>query len=178
MKLIRSIKDSFLQIVITILLGTLWHFIFDWLDKNIIIAAICPVNESIWEHLKLLFYPVLLFSIVEYIFKSVKSSFLVARTIGVLSGMLAIIVLYYTYSGIIGKDNTVMDIIIYILSIFITYGVSGMLKSKRCCSFFSYKFICAIILIIIVALFTLFTYNPPKINLFRDQTTDSYSYEL
>lgn len=178
MKLIRSIKGSFLQIVITLLLGTLWHFIFDLLGKNIIIAALCPVNESIWEHLKLLFYPVLLFSIGECIIKRVKSSFLVARTIGVISGMLTIIILYYTYSGIIGRDNTVVDIIIYIISTFITYGISGMLKDKRGCSFFSYKFICTIILITIVTLFTLFTYNPPKINLFRDQTTNSYSYEL
>lgn len=176
MKFIRSIKDSFIPIVITILLGTLWHFIFDLLGRNIIIAAICPVNESIWEHLKLLFYPVLILYIGECIIKSVKSSFLVARTIGLITGMLLIIIMYYTYSGIIGKNNTVVDIIIYIISIFITYGISGMLMDKKFCSSSNYKFLCVILLIILITVFTLFSYNPPKINLFRDQMANSYSY--
>lgn len=176
MKFIQSIKTNFIQIVLTILLGSLWHFVFDWLGKNNFIAAFFPVNESIWEHLKLLFYPVLLLSIMECIIRGVKPGFLVARTIGIIVGMLMILILYYTYSGITGKDSTIVDIIIFIISIFITYGISGMLMDKEFSSLPSSKIICVILLISIITSFTLFTYNPPKINLFLDHNTNTYSY--
>jgi hypothetical protein len=176
MKFIRSIKTNFISIVLAILLGSLWHFVFDWLGKNNIIAAFFPVNESIWEHLKLLFYPVLLLSIMECIIRGVKPGFLVARTIGTIVGMFMILILYYSYSGIIGKDITIIDIIIFIISIFITYVISGMLIDKKFCLLLSYKIICVILLIGIITSFTLFTYNPPKIKLFLDHKTNIYSY--
>ena len=43
--------------IFTGVVGTLLHFFFDWTGKNVIVALFSAVNESIWEHLKLLFYP-------------------------------------------------------------------------------------------------------------------------
>lgn len=45
--------------------GTLWHFVYEWSGENPIIGAIAPVNESVWEHLKLLFFPSLFYFITE-----------------------------------------------------------------------------------------------------------------
>lgn len=47
----------------TSVLGTLSHFFYDWSGRNPLAALISPVNESIWEHMKLLFFPSLLWSL-------------------------------------------------------------------------------------------------------------------
>ncbi len=176
MKIMHSIKPSLLRIFITIIIGTLMHFIFDFSGKNAIIAALCPVNESVWEHLKLLFYPVLVLSIDECIAKKVNSNFILARTISIVIGMLTIVILYYAYTWIFGKNYTVIDIAIYIISVFITYGISAILEEKKFILFPYHKTLSIIAILIIITLFTIFTYNPPKINLFRDQSTNTYSY--
>nr|WP_236945659.1 DUF6512 family protein [Enterocloster clostridioformis] len=45
------------------LLGTLLHFTYRWSGRNPLIGLIAPVNESVWEHMKLLFFPMLLFGL-------------------------------------------------------------------------------------------------------------------
>ena len=53
---------------VTSLLGTLLHFLYDWLGKSVWVAPFSGVNESTWEHMKLLFWPMLLFAIVQSFF--------------------------------------------------------------------------------------------------------------
>lgn len=175
MKFFKNIKSNILRILFAIALGTLWHFIFDLTGKNSFVAYICPVNESIWEHLKLLFYPVLILSIVELILVKKKGNFIISRTLGLLTGLISIVVLYFTYSGIIGKGYTFVDITIYVISIFITYGVSGMIKDSALSHSTIASFLCVALIIGLVVLFSIFTYKPPHINLFRDKNTNSYS---
>ena len=52
----------------TSILGTFLHFFFDLTGGNVVAALFSAVNESIWEHMKLLFFPMLIFSIIEYLF--------------------------------------------------------------------------------------------------------------
>jgi len=42
--------------------GVLLHFLYDWLPCGLT-ALISPVRESIWEHLKVLFYPLVIFGL-------------------------------------------------------------------------------------------------------------------
>ena len=44
--------------------GTLLHFVYDWSGGIPLVAAFSAVNESTWEHMKILFFPVFLFSVV------------------------------------------------------------------------------------------------------------------
>ena len=46
----------------TAVLGTLAHFAYRWSDGALLAGVFCAVNESVWEHMKLLFFPVFLFS--------------------------------------------------------------------------------------------------------------------
>ena len=48
--------------ILTLILGTLLHFLYEWTGYNYLVGFISPVNESTWEHLKLLFFPVLFLS--------------------------------------------------------------------------------------------------------------------
>ena len=46
-------------------LGTLLHFVYEWSGGSIPAACVSAVNESAWEHMKLLFVPLFLFSVVQ-----------------------------------------------------------------------------------------------------------------
>lgn len=118
-------------ILASIVLGSISHFLYDFSEHNPFTALITPVNESTWEHLKLLFFPVLFLSGIEYYLQRPKrGAFFTARFLGVVFGMLSIIGLFYGYSSLFGKDFLIADIFIFILSVFIVYFVTGKLYRK------------------------------------------------
>ena len=87
----------------TMVLGTALHFFYHWSNENNFIAWISPVNESTWEHLKLLFTPFSFFTLIEYFsYGKYRTDFFLLKCKSVLLGMVSIIVLFYTYSGILG----------------------------------------------------------------------------
>ena len=54
--------------IFVMILGTLLHFTYEWSGNNTFVAAFSAVNESTWEHLKLLFYPMFLTTIIGYFY--------------------------------------------------------------------------------------------------------------
>lgn len=115
-------------ILFTMILGSLNHFLYGFSDQNPVTALIAPVNESVWEHMKLLFFPFLLFSLVEYYFRRPDAAaFFGSRFAGVWAGMLSIIILYYGYSGILGKSFVVIDILLFFIGVVIAYRTSSKL---------------------------------------------------
>jgi len=52
--------------VLIIILGSMLHFTFEWSGNQPIIGVFSAVNESVWEHLKIAFWPTLLYAIFEY----------------------------------------------------------------------------------------------------------------
>lgn len=58
-------------LLFTLLVGTLLHFVYDWFGGSFW-AVLGAVNESTWEHLKLVFWPIVLFGFIEYLFYGKK----------------------------------------------------------------------------------------------------------
>ena len=52
-----SKRVMILAAIVVFVLGTLAHFVYDWSGQNSFIGLLTPVNESTWEHMKLLFFP-------------------------------------------------------------------------------------------------------------------------
>lgn len=108
--------------------GMLNHSLYEWTGSGAV-ALFCPVNESMWEHLKLLFFPFLFWSIWNYIRKKPRIDFYIFRSgISVLCGMASILVLFYTYTGCIGRNFLVMDIMIFFIGILVSLRI--MRKEK------------------------------------------------
>lgn len=63
----RLLRWELIGFAFTGAVGTLLHFVYEWTGGNPLIAAFCAVNESTWEHMKLLFVPFFLFTMVEFI---------------------------------------------------------------------------------------------------------------
>ncbi len=158
-------------------LGTLSHFVYDLAGRSFASALISGVNESTWEHLKLLFIPFFFMTVIEYFIYGRKySAFFSSRLLGVLLGMTAIAVMYYTYTGIVGKDFPVINIAIFLAAVFIAYAFSyfriiifgeGDTPAKS-------EIPAVFAFVLITALFFAFTFNAPKIGLFRDPVTGNY----
>ena len=158
--------------IFAMFLGTILHFTYQWSGNNTLVGFFSAVNESTWEHLKLAFFPMLISCIVGYfIFNDKFPSFLCSKILGIFVSMSFIIVFFYTYTGIIGTNYASANILSFFIAIllgeYVTYKLT--LNNIPC-----NKHICIIILIILVTLFILFTFNPPKINLFKDPRNNSY----
>ena len=91
---------TLLSIIFTFILGTLLHFTYEWSGENIIVAAFSAVNESIWEHLKLLYFPMLLTLIIGYFYIGKSTpNFICSKVIGILSSILFTIAFFYIYNN-------------------------------------------------------------------------------
>lgn len=162
----KLLKFQTFSVIFTWILGTILHFTYEWSNENIIAAAFSAVNESTWEHLKLLFFPMLITTIIGYFYlKPIEEhkNFLCAKTIGILVAISFVVVFFYTYTGIIGTNFAVLDIgsffIGVILGEFVAYKIVE--RNGKC-----NKGIAILILIILLLCFIVFTYNPPNIGLF------------
>ncbi|MEE0945429.1 MAG: DUF6512 family protein [Acutalibacteraceae bacterium] len=157
-------------IIFSVALGVLLHFVYEWSGENKIAGYFSAVNESTWEHLKLLFIPVLIFSIFEWLLRRKSDpKFLLARTISLIIAMVFIVVTFYTVSGIVGKtDMPVINIGIFVVSVIITFLLTEIISK---CIFNvpeNSNVIAIVILFILGALFVLWTYNPLNIGLFKN----------
>lgn len=169
-------KCNIAGFVFTSVTGTLLHFAYEKFPTAFW-SVIGAVNESTWEHLKLLFWPFFIFTIIEFFAYGKKiKGFWLSKAIGVLLGMTSIVVLFYTYSGILGYNVTFIDISLFFIAAIISYVVSYKLNS----SVISYTgkinpdIIGIIIFIITAVLFAIFTYMTPEIGLFVDPTNGKY----
>ncbi len=153
--------------IFTSLVGTLLHFLPDIAKSNFIYLT-APTNESVWEHLKLLFYPYLVFMAAEYFAYGKKAKgFLGAKLRGALLGEGAIIGIYYIYSGILGENFAWVDITLFFLGTAIAYVIPYlMIKNGKSKEFTARSAV--VIFILQILLFSLFTYMPPQIGLFID----------
>ena len=158
---------------VTSLLGTLLHFLYDWTGGALYVAPFSGVNESTWEHMKLLFLPMLLFAVVESFFFREKQNFWCIKRDGILLGLLLIPVLFYTYNGAIGPAPDFVNIAIFFVAAAVAYRYEAkrlLATTDTACS----PILAIGSLLVLGALFVLFTFRTPILGLFRDPLTGTY----
>lgn len=164
--------------IFTAVLGTFLHFLFDLTNGSIVAALFSAVNESIWEHMKLLYYPMLFFALMEYCFwGKTRDSFWCIKLMGTVVGLTLIPVAYYTYTGIFGVSIDWLNIAIF----FLAAGAAFWLETKL----FQGRFACPVgpglatgLLCLIAVLFTVFTFLTPQIPFFEDPVTGTYGFQI
>ena len=165
--------SELLGFAVTALGGTLLHFLYDWTGEAVWAAAFSGVNESTWEHMKLLFWPMFIYAIVQSLFFRDRENFWCIKLRGILLGLSLIPVLFYTYNGVIGRSPDWLNITIF----FISAAVSYIYEAR---SFNDKTIICkkpyrsVIALCIIALMFILFTFITPKLEIFKDPLTCTY----
>lgn len=154
--------------------GSLLHFLYEWTNQSILVAPFSAVNESTWEHMKLLFFPMFVFSLLENRFVSERyNNFRCAKLFGTAVGLFLIPVLYYTYTGALGVTADWFNIAIFFISAAAAYFTETVIL-KRVVSLSKSSFLCFVVLCLIALAFIIFTFVQPKIPLFQDPVTGMY----
>lgn len=158
----------------TAVLGTILHFVYEWTGV-IYFAPFSAVNESTWEHMKIMFFPSFIYALIEYFALSKNySGFMITKLLGVITSVILIPVLFYTLSGSFGKLAGYINVIIFFVSGGIWYLIEYfILKNKLIKN--SYTIISLIIFTFIAVCFIVFTFYPPKIPIFIDPRLKLYA---
>ena len=155
-------------------LGTFLHFAYELISNNLIVGIFSAVNESIWEHLKILVIPMFIVSIYEYIIlKDNRDNFFISLLARILTGIILIISLYYLYTNLFGNNIDSINIAIFYVSALIAQIVWYFIMlnkpiSKRI------NIISFISLVIILMLFIVFTFATPRLGIFKDNRDNTY----
>ena len=156
---------------VTLIFGNLLHFVFDWSGENRIVAAFAAVNESTWEHMKLLVIPWVVWSLVEAIaLRGSRRPVLPGRALGLLTGVLFIPTVYYTYTGALGVSSMLVDVLLFQTAVLLGAWVSWRIMAKGKASGLLWSLLGLLLLLGIWALFVWWTYDPPLLPIFTDPT--------
>lgn len=169
----RARRILMVAIVPIFLAGSALHFAYDWTGQWRPVALFAAVNESVWEHLKLAFWPALVSGLVEWrLLHRRYPDFWLARTIGLLVSPMAIAFLYYGYTALLGRHWLVADIGIFLAAIaagqWSCHALLGWRPGRIA------RVVVGVLLALLVAAFASFTYWPPESSLFREASTGIY----
>ena len=158
---------------LTSLGGTLLHYLYDISGGSVIVAPFSGVNESTFEHMKLLFYPMIIFAIVQRMQFRTFKNFWCIKLRGIYLGLLLIPVIFYTYNGVIGKSPDYINIAIFFITAAIVYIYEAHLFKGNDIGCKS-PVTAVTVLCLTAVLFGILTFFTPEIELFRDPLTGSY----
>jgi uncharacterized membrane protein YoaK (UPF0700 family) len=167
-------KLTYVGAIFVIIFGSLFHFVYGWSGNNKIIGALTPVNESVWEHLKLALIPILLFAFVEWlVLRFQKKNIICAKAAEIWLVLFLITSFFYTYTGIIGFNTLWADILLtFVIPVIIGKYISYKLLIRE--NQPRNKIIPAFSLLILLFAFVLFTFRPPHLPLFEDKNENTY----
>lgn len=159
-------------------LGTLLHFVYDWTGGSRVAAAFSAVNESTWEHMKLLFIPFLVFTVAEFIvFSDAFRNFFAVKAASILLGLISIPALYYTLTGMFGKLPSWVDMSIFFLADALAYFVSWRWLTAGRLRGGAMQLAGFIALWLVLFAFVWCTYRPLHLPLFLDPVSGCYGLE-
>lgn len=167
-------KIKIIGIFVIFLLSFISHFMYEWFPCRIF-SIFFPVNESIWEHMKLIVTPVLFFSIFENIFYKKRNilvnNFILSYSISTILGIVIYLILYLPSHYVIGHNIFIsigLLFITFIIIEIINYYIMKYRDIKHS------KIIGLVIIVVMYIIFGYLTYNPPKIDLFYDTSKNIY----
>lgn len=170
---VKLIIWEVIGVFVIFILGSIWHNLY----KNTgypIIGFIAPVNESSWEHLKIFFFPWLLYGAIEYYFvKDKVNSYVFSKTLGLLIFELLALSLIAIYDQYTGTHNLIATLIFYFLGIavgtYVSYTLMSTMEENKFLNRLGW-----IILLVQLVLILWFTVNPPRADYFKDSVTGTY----
>jgi len=168
------LRWELIGIAVIAVLGSVLHFAFEWSGDWPPMGVIAAVNESVWEHLKLAFWPALFYAILEYFFlRDFSHNFIIAKAIGIYIMPVAIVVLFYSYKAITGGNILIADILIFVVAVALGQLTSYKILTIGQLPMWLDKLGIGMVILLAVAM-GVFTFYPPKLPIFRDSLTGNY----
>lgn len=161
-------KLKIVNVVIFFALSFLWHFVYD-LIPNFVTAIFFPVNESIWEHMKIIFGVIIFGSLISLIlmqkFKIKHNNFYVEIVTKGILGVIFYLAIFIPLYNIFGENmfiSITLMLITYIVMEFIGYKI--LLLDEL-----DIKILPIILIVLCYILFALLTFYPPHNTIFFDE---------
>lgn len=159
----KNLRYEFWGFIFISVIGTLLHFLYVWSGEINFVGTFSPVNESVWEHLKLIFIPSLAWTMIGYfmVFRETKG-YITEKAASVFLGMALITSVFYVYTGIIGRSFVAVDIILFYIGVLAAslYAVKNAQNEKHGnalgIAFFAF----------FLAAFVILTFKSPEIGIF------------
>ena len=153
------------------------HFMYEWFP-NTLFSILFPVNESIWEHMKLIVTPVLIFSLIEYIVYKRKNisynNFILSYAISMILGIIIYLIIYLPIDYIFGHSMIFAISLLFVIFIIVEI-ISYYIMNYR-----EIRYSNAIGIILIIFMYVVFgylTYNPIENDLFYDTQKKIYGID-
>jgi hypothetical protein len=176
LELVKDRKLLILEIVGTlfiIFLGTALHFTYAASGDNPVVGSFSAVNESVWEHLKLPFWPSIFWLlIIMYPLRNTVSNFFSAKAVGIVLMLVIIPVVFYTYTAFT-KENLAVDIATFMIAVIVGQIVSVALYRKTG-RVRVVEWVAVAVLVALAVMFVVFTWYPPHLPIFLDSETGQY----
>ncbi len=164
-------KNILLKSIIIFIFSSLLHSLYNYLPM-FITSIVVPVNESIAEHMKMIFSAYILFILVIFAFKKQNNyNYITFNTIEAILNIIIFLIIYLPINKLVG-EIMVLTLVIYFISIFITNLISIKIEKKEISK--NINLLMILIIVIIYSLFAILTYYPPKIALFYDKQENIY----
>lgn len=169
-----ALKVELIGIAVISVLGSGLHFLFEVSGNWPPVGVIAAVNESVFEHLKLTFWPTVLYAAATWkLLKKTTNNFIIAKAVALYIMPLTIVVLFYGYTTLTGIESVIIDILIFFIAVacgqLAGYGLLKMKALAGWLNWFSLVFIIALAVI-----YGLFTFYPPHLPFFMDSPTGTY----
>lgn len=167
-------KIKIIGVFVIMGLSVLSHFMYEWFN-NFIFSILFPVNESIWEHMKLLITPLLFYALIEYFIyrkKNIKfNNFSLSYGISMIVGIISYLIVYLPIDYYFGHNMIVSIVLLFLDYILISYISYCILNTKE----IKYsKMIGTLLIIFTYFIFYYLTYYPVHSYLFYDTKDKVY----
>jgi len=158
----------YIGIVFTFILGVLLHYTYGWSGRNLVIAFLAPTNESLFEHLKMLLTPYLIWTLVEYVhYGQFMHAFIPAKVISLYLGFGLILGLYLLYDRFAANPTVGGKTLIFAIAETCAFVAGEFLMTLTFMDSTALEIIFDVVLVFTVLVFAAFTVYAPKHWLFQ-----------
>lgn len=166
-------KIKIINVVFLFLLSFLWHFMYDWFPNNIF-ALVFPVNESIWEHMKIIYYCLLLGSVLEVVLckkNNIKiNNFYIEAMVKSLLGVIFYLIIFIPLYLWLGESMVISIGLMLVTYVFLEYIGYKILVSEE----LNINILPVIIIVLGCIMFVILTFYPLHNFLFFDEVKFGY----
>ena len=166
-------KIKIINVVFLFLLSFLWHFVYDWFPNNIF-ALFFPVNESIWEHMKIIYYCLLMGSILEFVLckkNNIKiNNFYIEAMVKSILGVIFYLIIFIPFYLWLGESLLISISLMLITYIFMEYIGCKILTGEE----MNINILPVIIIALGCIMFVILTFYPLHNFLFFDEVKFGY----
>ena len=152
--------------IVVSLAGSMFHFAYQWAHCHWFVGCLVAVNESVFEHLKILVFPLLLLWFVDFLAFGDWNAHVRAVTVAVYSSVTFLVVVHLVMTVWWGYKSFVFNIILFVVSAFVAQYIGYQcMENKTPVSGNGF----ALALLVAVVFHVFFTVCPPRVSfLFED----------